>query len=127
MRLEIKRQCVCAIMQMDGVDYLVFIRLVLLYDYQNSGFSSRIDAMQFGIEHHGVGRLANRHSGDDAMLVQVEDCQHGIRVTSDEQPAMNLIDRHPGRRLATLQRPILYNGALCEVDGYYRIGILEIL
>ncbi|MEA3105528.1 MAG: hypothetical protein QOI88_133 [Gammaproteobacteria bacterium] len=40
---------------------------------------------------------------------------------------MNLIDGHPGRRLASLQRPPLYDGTLCDVDRYYAIGIVQIL
>src|ERR1700722_7164811 len=112
---------------MDGVDYSVPIRLVLPYDCQNPGFSSRIDAMQFGIERHRVGPLADRHAGYDAMLVQVEDCQHGIRVASDEQPAVDIIDRHAGGRLATLQRPTLHNDALYDVDGHDGTAVVQVL
>jgi hypothetical protein len=127
MRRRIQCQSVCAIMQMDDVEYFVCIRLLLLYDYQNPGFSSRVDAMQFGVERHGVGRFADRDGSDNAMLVQVEDRQHGICVTSDEQPAADLIDRHSRGRLATLQPPAFHDGAFCDVDGNYRAGIVQIL
>src|ERR1700726_2521735 len=107
---------------MHGIDHFVCVRRFLLYDHQNPGFSSRIDAMQCGIERHGVRGFADRHGGDHAVLIQVEDCQRSIPAAADEQPAMDLINGHPGWRLATLQRPTLYDGTLCDVDGYYRAG-----
>src|ERR1700676_5367113 len=127
MRRRIHCQRVCPVMQMDGVEYFVPVRLVLLNDYEVPGFSSRVDAMQWGIKRHGVGRHADRHGRDDAMLIQVEDCQHGVRTTSDEQPAMNLVDGHPRRSVASLQRPTPCNGTLADVDRRYRIRIMQIL
>jgi len=42
---RIECQSVCAVMQMDGVDYVVFIRLVRLHDGITPAFSGLVDAI----------------------------------------------------------------------------------
>ena len=114
-------QSVCTIVQVDGVDDLVFVRVFLPYDDQYPGFAGRIDARQSRIERHRVGRLANRHSGDDAMLIQIENCQHRSSVASDEQAPVDLVDRHSSRCVAALQRPTLDHDSSGDVYRHYGI------